>query len=60
MNAEICMNELVIVLNGISISNTATGEDQLSHVLFQKLPEKVLEIILHLFNKKWEEGKMPK
>jgi len=28
--------------------------------MFQKLPEKVLEITLYLFNKFWEEGKMPK
>lgn len=58
MDAEMNMNELVIVLNGIR--NTATGEDQLSYVMFQKLPEKVLQIILQLFNKIWEEGKIPK
>lgn len=49
MDEAINMNELVTVLNGIR--NTATGEDQLSYVMFQKLPEKVLEIILYLFNK---------
>ncbi len=57
MDAEIIMNELVMVLNGIR--NTATGEDQLSYVMFQNLPEKILEV-LYLFNKIWKEGKMPK
>ncbi len=52
------MNELVMVLNGIR--NTATGEDQLSYVMFQNLPEKILEVVLYLFNKIWKEGKMPK
>ncbi len=38
MDEEINMNELVMVLNGIR--NTASGEDQLSDVMFQNLPEK--------------------
>ncbi len=57
MDEEMNMNELVMVLNGIR--NTATGEDQLSYVMFQNLPEKILEV-LYLFNKIWKEGKMPK
>lgn len=58
MEAEINMNELLVVLN--EIRNTATGDDQLSYVMFQKLPDKILEIILNLFNKIWKKGKCPK
>lgn len=36
VDAEVNMNGLVLVLN--AIKNTATGEDQLSFVMFQKLP----------------------
>ena len=58
MDSEITMNELVTALNGTGY--TATGEDQLSYAMFRKVPEEVLKIILQLFNKIWEEGKMPK
>ncbi len=58
MDEEINMNELVMVLNGIR--NTATGEDQLSYVMFLIYQIKILEVILYLFNKIWKEGKMPK
>ena len=40
MDAEINMNELVIVLDGVG--NTATGEDQLSYMMFKELPKRVL------------------
>ncbi len=43
MDEEMNMNESVMVLNGIR--NTATGEDQLSYVMFQNLPEKILEVL---------------
>ena len=60
MDVEITMNELVIVLDGAR--NTATGEDQLSYIMFKELPIIVglLKLILHLLNKIWDEGKMPK
>ena len=48
MDVEITMNELVIVLDGAR--NTATGEDQLSYIIFKELPIIVLKLILHLFN----------
>ena len=49
MDVEITMNELVIVLDGAR--NTATGEDQLSYIIFKELPIIVLKLILHLFTK---------
>ena len=58
MDAEITMNELIIVLDGAG--NTATGEDQLSYVMFKELPKRVLKLILHLYNHICEEGQMPK
>ena len=54
MDAEINMNELVIVLDGVG--NTATGEDQLSYMMFKELPKRVLKLILYLYNQIWEEG----
>ena len=41
MDAEITMNELIIGLDGAG--NTATGEDQLSYMMFKELPKRVLK-----------------
>ena len=58
LDAEITMSELKIALH--STRNTATGQDQLSYVMFCKLPDKALSVILKLFNKIWREGLVPK
>lgn len=52
------MSELEIVLHGTG--DTATGQDQLSYVMFRKLPDRVSRLVLELFNKIWREGVMPK
>lgn len=57
LDADITMSELVSALDGTG--NTATGEDQVSYVMFRKLPEQVLKLVLQIFNKIWEEGRIP-
>ena len=58
LDAEITMYELQLALQGVKKS--ATGEDQLSYAMFQKLPDQALRLVLTLFNKIWNEGKLPK
>ena len=58
LDNEMTMSELEIAIHGTGY--TATGQDQLSHAMFRKLPDQVLSIILELFNKIWREGFMSK
>lgn len=38
---------------------TAPGKDQICYTMLSHLSDKSLEVILHLYNKIWQEGKLP-
>ncbi|XP_041926491.1 uncharacterized protein LOC121690144 [Alosa sapidissima] len=57
MDADFSMSELKRALNNTAYS--APGSDNLCYVMFRKLPDNVLENILSLFNKVWNEGNLP-
>lgn len=46
LDTEISMTELLMALQGTR--NTATGKDQLSYIMFQKLREQVLKLIVQM------------
>lgn len=55
MDLEFNMMELKRAI--IGTKNSAPGQDQLSYIMFNNLPEEALKIILELFNKIWREMK---
>lgn len=57
MDSEFNMSELKIALNDTAYS--APGMDYLCYAIFRKLPDNILEKVLNLFNKIWNEGKLP-
>ena len=57
MDCEFNMAELKRALSNPAF--TAPGIDNLCYAMFRKLPNNVLEKVLNLFNKTWNEGKLP-
>jgi len=57
MDTEINMSELKRALSNTAYS--ASGMDNLCYAMFRKLPVNILEKVLKLFNKVWNEGKLP-
>uniref|UniRef100_A0A3Q2ZQ74 Reverse transcriptase domain-containing protein n=1 Tax=Kryptolebias marmoratus TaxID=37003 RepID=A0A3Q2ZQ74_KRYMA len=57
MNVEFTKTELNYVLK--KIKNTAPGKDQIWYKMIQQLNGKSKDIILKLYNKIWEAGKLP-
>lgn len=58
MDLEFNMMELKRAI--IGTKNSAPGQDQLSYIMFNNLPEEALKIILELFNKIWRESEVPR
>lgn len=56
--AEFTMSELKIPI--INTAYSSPGTDHLCYAMFRKLPDGILGKILELFNKIWDEGKLPK
>lgn len=57
IDLDFSMTELKMALKNTGYS--APGSDGLCYAMFRQLPDEVLEIILKLFNKVWEEGAIP-
>lgn len=57
MDSEINMSELKRALSNTAYS--APGTDNLCYAMFRKLTDNILEKVLKLFNKVWNEGKLP-
>lgn len=57
MDFEINMSELKRALSNTGYSAPRT--DNLCYAMFRKLPDNILEKVLKLFNKVWNEGKLP-
>ncbi|KAL2092947.1 hypothetical protein ACEWY4_010259 [Coilia grayii] len=57
IDLDFSMSELKKALNGTAYSSP--GSDGLCYAMFRQLPDDVLEIVLKLFNKVWNEGTLP-
>lgn len=58
MDMEFSITELKIALKGCA--NTAPGQDGLSYKMFKHLSDKMLTLVLRLYNRIWNEGIIPK
>lgn len=58
LDEDFNMSELKMAVDSTAYSSP--GCDNLCYAMFRKLPEEVLDKILELFNKIWNEGKLPK
>lgn len=58
INGPFTLEELKQALSKSGL--TAPGKDQICHVMLKQLSEFALEVILQLFNKIWEEGRLPR
>lgn len=58
LNASFSVSELKKAISKVKV--TATGKDRISYAMLKHLSNEALNTVLELFNKVWDQGKIPK
>ena len=57
LDADFSIYELKMALGGVK--HTSPGRDEICYVMIQHLSDRSLKVVLNLFNKIWNAGKLP-